>query len=174
MSFRIFKIVIINISLALIDKISKAISFNFLEHQPDQIFTINRYCDLVSIWNYGISFGMFTQYQHYSNIIFLVINSFILIYLWYLLLKSTSKLSFVGFNLIVGGAIGNIIDRIDHGAVFDFIYIHYSQYGFAVFNLADSFISIGVVILILDYYFTQKHIEQKKDYIYNKADKKSK
>jgi signal peptidase II len=77
------------------------------------------------------------------------------------MLKSKSVISFLGYSCIIGGAIGNVIDRVFRGAVFDFIYFHYQDYGFPIFNLADSFISLGVIILIYDYWCQKKSIEEK-------------
>jgi signal peptidase II len=119
------------------------------------------FLEMVYSWNYGISFGMFKNYYQYSNAVFIVLNSLITAYLWYIMLKCKSALTFLGYSCIIGGAISNVIDRLFRGAVFDFIYFHYGDYSFPIFNLADSFISIGVAVLIYDYYKVKKSIEEK-------------
>jgi signal peptidase II len=94
-------------------------------------------------------------------------NVIITSYIWYLLLKCKNALEFVGYSFIIGGAIGNLIDRIYRGAVFDFIYIHYKQYGFSVFNLADSFITLGALCIVSFYYKERKRqiaLEEYKNY----------
>ena len=111
--------------------------------------------DFVYAWNHGISFGLLSEYQ-YSNIAFLIVNSAIIIYLGYLLIRSQTCLPQIGLSFIIGGAVGNLIDRLYHGAVFDFIYFHYQDWGFPAFNLADSFITIGAIFFIYDYMFRKK------------------
>ncbi|KAJ6644825.1 UDP-N-acetylmuramoylalanine--D-glutamate ligase, partial [Pseudolycoriella hygida] len=130
---------------------------------------VTSFLDIVYSWNYGISFGLFRNYYQYSNMLFMVLNSAIIAYLWGILMRATSILGFVGYSFVVGGAVGNLIDRFINGAVFDFIYLHYKEMGFPVFNLADSFISLGVIILLYDYYQTKKFVEQKNTLHYNDA-----
>jgi signal peptidase II len=81
-------------------------------------------------------------------------------------IKNNSIVKSISYNLIIGGAIGNIMDRMFRGAVFDYVYLHYHQYGFAVFNLADSYITLGAILMIYDCYILQKNIEinDKKNY----------
>ena len=110
------------------------------------------YLNFVYVWNYGISFGLLNQFGIYANIALLMFNCVIVIYLAYLQISSTTLLQFHAFSLIIGGAIGNLYDRITRGAVFDFINFHYLGYHFPVFNLADSFVTIGVILLIYDAY----------------------
>ena len=93
----------------------------------------------------GYSNGVMT----YRVTIDLIINSLIISYILYLTLKSKNKLEAYSLSIITGGALGNIIDRITRGAVFDFINIHYKSYHFAVFNIADSLITIGIILLII-------------------------
>jgi signal peptidase II len=152
---------IINYSLSVLvlialDQLSKTYLISYLKTQPQFILEILPFLDLVYAWNYGISFGLFKQYYQYSNYALLISNSFIVIYLISLLLKSESKLALYGLIFIIGGALGNLIDRIIRGAVFDFIYFNYQEFGFPAFNLADSFITIGAAIFIYDYLFNKK------------------
>ena len=64
-------------------------------------------------------------------------------------------------GLIIGGALGNILDRVRHGAVVDFLYFHYRDYGFPAFNLADSAISIGVTLILIDSLFMERRSRKK-------------
>jgi signal peptidase II len=136
---------IINYSLSVLvlialDQLSKTYLISYLKTQPRFILEILPFLDLVYAWNYDISFGLFKQYYQYSNYALLISNSFIVIYLISLLLKSESKLALYGLIFIIGGALGNLIDRIIRGAVFD-----YQEFGFPAFNLADSFITMGLL-----------------------------
>ena len=142
--------------LAIIDQISKNLLISYFDSQIDITIEILPILDFVYAWNYGISFGLFSKYSNYSNIIFLALNSIIVIYLYKLMLKAKTNLSSFAFMLVIAGAIGNIIDRIIYGAVFDFIYFHYNDLAFPAFNAADSFISIGAGLLIYDYLFRKE------------------
>ena len=142
--------------LVLFDQLSKTYLISYLKTEPNFILEILPFLDFVYAWNYGISFGLFKQYYQYSNYVLLVLNSFIVMYLINMLVKSESKLSIYGLNLIISGAIGNLVDRIIRGAVFDFIYFNYQEFSFPAFNLADSFISIGAALFIYDYFFNKK------------------
>ncbi len=146
--------------LVLLDQISKWWVTIFLKTKQGYIYSVTNFFDLVYSWNYGISFGFFSQYYQYSNTAFLILNICIVIYLWYLLATCQSFRAFIGYSLVVGGAIGNLVDRVVKGAVFDFLNFHYDDYYFAAFNLADSFIFIGVVVLLHTFYKTKKDIAQ--------------
>ena len=87
----------------------------------------------------------------YTNKFLTIINLMIVIYLIYWQFIAQNLWEYSALSLIIGGAIGNLYDRIVRGAVFDFIDFHIMGYHFPVFNLADSFISIGVGILILQH-----------------------
>ncbi len=141
--------------LITLDQISKTYLISYLKTQPRFILEVLPFLDLVYAWNYGISFGLFKQYYQYSNYALLILNSFIVIYLINLLLKSESTLSLYGLAFIIGGALGNLIDRIIRGAVFDFIYFNYQEFSFPAFNFADSFITIGAAMFIYDYLFNK-------------------
>lgn len=136
-------------TIASIDQISKFFAISFLKTNIGMTYKITSFFSFVYAWNYGISFGFLGGYFQYSNYAFLVINCLIVGYLIALINSSTSSLQTFGYSFIIGGAIGNIIDRIIRGAVFDFIFFHYAKYNFPVFNLADAFINIGVLIIII-------------------------
>lgn len=154
----IFSSIKLILKMVIIDQLSKWWLINYLKTTPGMSIKVTSFLDIVYVWNYGISFGFFRQYYQYSNIVFMVISFIIIIYLYYIIMNCKSALSFFAYNIIVSGAIGNIIDRISRGAVFDFIHLHYADYSFPVFNIADSFISIGVAILLYDSYKTKKNI----------------
>ena len=146
--------------LIFLDQASKTFLIHYLKEQPGYMVELAPMLNIVYAWNYGISFGLFRDYYQYSNYAFLILNSFIIIYLSYIALKSESCLSFICFSIIIGGALGNLIDRILRGAVFDFIYFYYQDFSFPAFNLADSFITIGACLIIYEYLFysSKKHL----------------
>ena len=100
-------------------------------------------------WNEGIAFSFLTFLD--DRVLVAITVAIILFVLW--LWRQTPKyrwLSQVGFALVFGGAIGNLVDRAFLGHVIDFIMVHTETWSFAIFNLADSFISVGAACIVLD------------------------
>jgi len=147
-----YKFLITPLAITLIiamDQMSKLFLIQYLKSIQGMKISLLSFLDLVFSWNYGISFGLMSNYYQYGNKALLIANSCILIYIFYLLCQSKQKLEILGFACVIGGAIGNLIDRVIHGAVFDFIRVYYEEYYFPVFNIADSFISIGAFLIII-------------------------
>ncbi len=136
---------VIGILVIFLDQVTKLYLINYLKQQPGYSVKINEYFNLVFVWNYGISFGILSYYS-YSNYILLCLNLLLIKYLYKYLIAEKEYL--VG-ALIIGGALGNIIDRIYHGGVFDFISLHYESYYFATFNVADMALSLGGFIFTI-------------------------
>ena len=113
----------------------------------NESFYINDYLNYDLVWNTGISFGLFSQNAniYYHMISFLI--SIVIIFLCYLFVKAnfTEKLL---FSLVLGGALGNFYDRIFYFAVPDFIDIHINDFHWFTFNIADIFITTGIILLI--------------------------
>ncbi len=139
-----------------LDQFSKSYFHLFLKNKINMTYKVTSFLSIVHAWNYGISFGLFSEYFHYSNYAFLIINCLIVGYLIAVHNASDSGIQRVGICFIVGGAVGNLIDRILKGAVFDFIHLHYKEYNFPAFNVADAFINIGVAILIIYLFLSPK------------------
>ena len=107
------------------------------------------------IWNNGIAFGLLSFEQNfYYQIITTIIVIITAIIIW-LALKSKG-FEKVGFLMISGGSLGNIFDRMYYSSVIDFIDIHINNFHWFIFNFADIFISLGVIILILLEFFKKK------------------
>lgn len=135
--------------LVFLDQYSKNYFIELLTHKPGMIYKVNDYFDFVYAWNYGISFGLFSDYKSSSNYIFIFLNISIILYLLTIIKDMSCESQKIGIVVIIGGALGNIYDRFDKGAVFDFISIHYKEYYFPAFNLADFFVNLGVFIIII-------------------------
>ena len=150
----IIKVLLI-FGIALTDILSKISIMRYLKTMPGYTKNITDFFDLVYTWNFGMSFGLFHEYHKYSNIAFTIFNSAIVSFICYLLFQARSKLEIFGYGFIAGGAIGNLYDRIFNGAVFDFLYFHLYTYDFPVFNLADSFVSLGVALLVWQHFILQ-------------------
>ena len=123
---------------------------------PPRIIYINEYFNLVLTWNNGISFGLFNNDSKFNALVISVIGIGIILFLIGLLSRAETKKLKIGLGLIIGGAIGNIIDRGIYGAVMDFLDIHIGNYHWPAFNIADSCITIGAIILVIDSLFSQK------------------
>jgi signal peptidase II len=112
------------------------------------------YVDLILSWNTGISYGLFRQHGELGRWGLLVVTVIVLTFLWVWLARAASRLSAVALGLIIGGAIGNAIDRVAYGAVVDFVLVHIttatSRFDWYVFNLADAAIVAGVIGLGID------------------------
>ncbi len=130
-----------------IDRFVKIEILNILENK-NYIF-VNDYLNLNLVFNTGIGFGLFSlnsgiYYNLLSILIFLII-----LFLVFLMLKSKNKEKVI-FSFIIGGAIGNLYDRIVFKAVPDFIDFHFRELHWFTFNIADIFISIGIIFMILN------------------------
>ena len=128
----------------LLDRYSKTL---VLKNFSENTFYINNFINLDLIWNSGIGFGIFSSnspliYNFISCLIFLVI-----IFLFYYLIKSDRNDKLI-FSIIIGGAIGNFYDRLVYKAVPDFIDIHFANFHWFTFNVADIFITLGVIIYL--------------------------
>jgi signal peptidase II len=118
------------------------------------IVTLTSFLDLVLTWNTGISYGLFQQGGPLGQWGLLALKAIAVILLWIWLSRATSRLTALSLGLIIGGAIGNAIDRFAYGAVADFVLFHVSTASFSfnwyVFNLADVAIVAGVIGLLYE------------------------
>tara|TARA_B100000959_G_scaffold277671_1_gene334641 strand:+ start:1549 stop:2043 length:495 start_codon:yes stop_codon:yes gene_type:complete len=138
---------VIVLFIFLADRISKLYILSILENVGNVNININSYINFILVWNSGIGFGLlsFDQSQIYNLITALIV--FINLLIVYLIIKSKDiKVYF--FLIILGGSLGNLFDRIYYSAVLDFIDISFKDYHWFIFNVADIFISIGIISLI--------------------------
>jgi signal peptidase II len=116
------------------------------------IVALTPFLDLVLTWNTGISYGLFRQEGPLGQWALLALKLIAVVLLWIWLSRATTRLTALSLGLIVGGAIGNAIDRFAYGAVADFVLFHVSTASFSfdwyVFNLADVAIVAGVIGLL--------------------------
>ena len=131
----------------LADRISKLYILSVLEDLGFVDININSYINLILVWNTGIAFGLlsFDQSEMYNLMSILI--TFINLFIIYLIIKSKDNTAYF-FLIILGGSLGNLFDRIYYSAVPDFIDISYKGYHWFVFNVADIFISLGIICLI--------------------------
>jgi len=112
---------------------------------------ITSFFDLVMAWNQGVSYGMFPQQDTTGRVILIAISLAAIAGLFLWMANSLTRLAAVSLGLIIGGALGNLLDRLVHGAVADFFHFHYAGFSWYVFNFADVAITAGVGGLLLDW-----------------------
>lgn len=112
--------------------------------------------DLTLRWNRGISFSLFAQNSEGGRTMLLVVTLAAVALLTVWLLRSRSYPIAAGLGAIIGGALGNAVDRVVHGAVVDFLDLHAFGRHFFVFNLGDAAINLGVVLLVIDLLFASR------------------
>lgn len=122
----------------------KAPQHDFVRHE------ITSFLNIVMVWNPGVSFGLLQTEHGYAayglTIMALVIAFGFALWLW----READKWRAIAIGLIIGGALGNVWDRLRFGAVVDFVDLHVAGYHWPAFNVADSAICIGVIVLLID------------------------
>lgn len=103
---------------------------------------------LVMVWNQGVSFGMLTHDVGYMRWFLIAVALVICAVMLRFGLKSDIKWERIGYGMVIGGALGNVIDRIRFGAVADFFHFHVGSFSWPAFNVADSAICLGVGLLL--------------------------
>ena len=149
------------IFIFLIDRISKLMIISSSETYEQYGISITSFLNFNLIWNEGIAFGLFSfDEKLYYNLLTIFICLITVVIVW-LMLKSKGfeKLSFI---MIIGGSLGNIFDRIFYSAVPDFIDIHVNNFHWFIFNVADIFITMGIICLISIEIFGTKKVENEK------------
>jgi signal peptidase II len=113
--------------------------------------TVTSFFDLVLSWNPGISYGLFPAESETGRIALIAVASLAVLALFLWMSNASSRLVAISIGLIIGGAIGNLIDRMVYGAVADFFSFHVAGFYWYVFNIADVTITAGVIGLIIDW-----------------------
>jgi len=120
------------------------------------IVHLTPFLDVVLTWNTGISYGLFPQDGDFGRAVLLALKLAAVALLWVWLARAEQRLTALALGLIIGGAIGNAIDRLAYGAVVDFVLFHITtptfNFTWYVFNLADAAIVAGVIGLLYDSY----------------------
>ncbi len=131
----------------------------------DTLSVIPGFFNIVHTKNRGAAFGMFSDGSSELRTFLLIgVSALVLIFVAVLLLQpsragfSGSKMTMIGLSLVLGGAIGNIYDRIASGMVTDFLEFYLGQWHFAAFNIADSAITVGAALLLLDMWMSRKQV----------------
>jgi signal peptidase II len=116
----------------------------------EQVIPVLPFFDIVLVWNRGVSFGLFNNESGMNAVVFSLLAAAIVVGLLLWLRKAKEKLIVGGIGLVIGGAVGNVIDRLVHKAVVDFLDFHVGGWHWPAFNVADAAICVGVAALVLD------------------------
>lgn len=134
----------------LLDQVSKIWIIDGFDLPAKQNVDVLPFFSLTMVWNRGVSMGLFEADSNLMRWGLVALTGVIACLVVYWLRKAPSRISMVALSLILGGALGNILDRVRFGAVVDFIRLHALDYSFFVFNVADAAITVGVGLLLLE------------------------
>jgi signal peptidase II len=137
---------------AAIDQFAKSwILMAFAPDAPgERLRPVTPFINLTLTMNHGMSFGLFNNDAALNAVVFTVLAAVIVAVLLVWLYRTRTPLLAVAIGLVIGGAVGNVIDRLVHGAVIDFLDFHLGAWHWFVFNLADAAISVGVGLMVID------------------------
>lgn len=113
-------------------------------------FDLTPFMTIVLAWNRGISYGLFQQGTDLGRWFLVVISFVAAIWLWRWMWRSHDRLTVLSLALIIGGALGNGVDRAVYGAVVDFVHLHWGNFSWYIFNIADVAIVVGVLGLLYE------------------------
>ena len=141
--------------LVILDQITKALVINFLDlYESVPLLPI---VNLTFVVNYGFAFGLLNN-PSLNQIVVSIVILLIISYFLYLLIKTQDKVFQFTLTIILAGALGNFMDRIFRGFVIDFIDIYIGKHHWPAFNIADSCITVGFVVLMINILFLNKKL----------------
>lgn len=151
-------LLVCSLIVIIIDQASKAIVRHHLALYQPVPFWKGHWNWMLS-YNKGAAFGFLSTQSGWQGILFGLVAALVAVFLvYYILNRAYGTLAGFGLSFILGGAIGNLIDRFMFGEVTDFIDWHAGVHHFATFNIADAFINVGIALLIIEtIFFSKKH-----------------
>ena len=139
------------LGVVLLDQASKIVMLGALLRAPGgSIGVIPGFLDFTLAFNRGVSFGLFKAGDPMGVLLLAGVALAASVLLGWLIWRSDNRLAAIGYGLVLGGAVGNLIDRVRIGAVIDFIDVHLGTFRFWTFNIADTAITLGVVCLLIE------------------------
>lgn len=153
-------IYLISLFVILLDQLSKGIILHYFS--TDKVLEVFPCFNLLLAYNKGVSFSFLTSDSPYMPWILSAFSLVICALIVGWMRQEKDKYTRIGFALILGGAIGNVIDRVRLGAVVDFLDFYIGSYHWPAFNVADSAICIGVFLILIRAFFIKKELGEKK------------
>ncbi|MDI4666453.1 signal peptidase II [Xanthobacter autotrophicus] len=136
------------------DQATKSLVLAWSRQWGAPLHTVAPFLDFVALWNAGISYGLFPQGDTGRWVLVAIkVAAALLFTIW--LTRARGRLEAFALGLLIGGAIGNAVDRVVYGAVFDFVSLHAFGYRWYVFNVADVAVVVGVGLLLYDAFFSR-------------------
>ncbi len=136
--------------LFVVDQATKLVMLHLVDIEAREPIRVLPFLDFVMVWNRGISYGLFQQEHEFGRWTLVVLSVLASIGIAVWMMRAETKRLATALALLLGGAVGNAIDRIAYGAVADFIHLHWGDWSWYVFNVADAAIVAGVVLLLYD------------------------
>lgn len=146
---RVARVALALLVVMLLDQLSKYWLLSVVEMDARPPIVLTSFFRLVMVWNKGVSFGMFSDMHAVMPYVLMAVALIISAVLWRLAMKTTHRGEQIAYGMVIGGALGNCIDRARFGAVADFFHFHLGSFSYPAFNVADSAICIGVGLLLL-------------------------
>ncbi|MGQ3670984.1 signal peptidase II [Xanthobacter sp. TB0136] len=141
--------IILAVLTLILDQASKVWVLTAMQEWRLDVYPVTPFFDLVVLWNYGISYGLFQQADAGRWVLVVISLVAALVFaIW--LTRAHRRMEAIALGLLIGGALGNAIDRAIYGAVFDFISLHAYGFHWYVFNVADIAVVVGVILLLID------------------------
>jgi signal peptidase II len=137
-------VLILALLVFIADQVSKYFAVKHLDYSAE----VTSFFNLSLAYNKGISFGLFNNFS-YSNYFFAALSMVITIFLYRWMSQATNKFEAAALGMVIGGALGNVSDRFFYPGVVDFLELHWHNYYWPSFNIADSAICLGVCILLI-------------------------
>jgi signal peptidase II len=144
---------VVALAALIADQLSKNLLLYGLDFRalgPAAHIAVLPFFDLVMVWNRGVSYGLLQAGSFTGTLVLTLFSLGAVIALSWWLAKAERRILGMGLGLVIGGALGNVIDRILYGAVADFFHFYAFGHDWYVFNVADAAITIGVIVLLLD------------------------
>ncbi len=150
------------LAVILLDQISKLAVTHYLRLH-ESVSVVEGFFNLVHVRNRGMAFGLMNRPDFNFGSYFLIVASIgaiIFLLIWFIKLKEDDRRMISGFSLVLGGAFGNLIDRIRYREVVDFLDFYVGSYHWPAFNVADSAITIGTLLVALSLVFSDKKAQR--------------
>ncbi len=138
------------IAVFVIDQLSKLWILFWVRLEDTGPWPLLPFLDFVMVWNRGISYGLFQQSSSFGRWALVVLSLAASVWLAFWLRRALRRVEALSLGLVIGGALGNVVDRIAYGAVADFVHLHWGEWSWYVFNVADAAIVVGVAGLLYD------------------------
>ncbi len=133
-----------------LDQLSKWVMLDVVSIATRPPIEVTPFFNFVMVWNYGVSFGMLSHPERWMVYVLIAVALAIVAFMVRWLWRAERLLVALALGSVIGGALGNVIDRVRFGAVADFLDFHMMGYHWPAFNVADAAIFIGVALLIFD------------------------